>query len=164
MSEGHHTIELIWKGLNILAFLAIVYYFGKKPVSEAFNRYFQSLTERLIQSEKDLRDATEELRKAKENLQDAQRRYEEQLKLAQETAKLTKEEEEKKAREIAGRIREKAREVIEIELKKAKEELLRYGAEKAYALAVEALKEKFEDERVQSLYIEKSLKKLEAKK
>jgi F-type H+-transporting ATPase subunit b len=29
MAEGHHTIELIWKGINILLFLAIVYYFGR---------------------------------------------------------------------------------------------------------------------------------------
>lgn len=162
MSEGHHTLELLWKGLNILAFLGIVYYFWRKPISEAFSRYFHGLTERLLASEKELKEAQEELQKAKESLQDAKRRYEEQLKLAQETAKSIKEEEEKKAYEIAGRIREKTREVIDIELKKAKEELVRHGAEKAYALAVEILKEKFKDEKVQKAYIERALKRLEA--
>lgn len=164
MSEGHHTLELVWKGLNILAFLGIVYYFGRKPISEAFNRYFQGLTEKLIGSEKEFADAQEELRRAKESLEDAQRRYHEQLKIAQQTAQTIREEEERKVQEIAGRIKEKTKEVIDIELKKAKEELLRYGAEKAYQLAVETLKEKFKDEKLQTAYIEKSLKKLEANK
>ncbi len=164
MSEGHHTLELIWKGLNILAFLGIVYYFGRKPISEAFNKYFHALTERLIASEKELLQAQEELKRAKESLQDAKRRYEEQLKISQQTAQTIKEEEEKKAQEIANRIREKAKEVIDIELKKAKEELLRYGAERTYQLSVELLKERFKDEKVQTAYIEKSLKNLEAKR
>ncbi len=163
MSEGHHTLELLWKGLNILAFLGIVYYFGKKPISEAFGRYFNGLTEKLVGSEKELSEAQEELKRAKESLQDAQRRYEEQLKISQQTAQTIKEEEQKKAQEVAGRIREKAKEIIDIELKKAKEELMRYGAEKAYQLAVETLKERFKDEKLQIAYIEKSLKKLEAK-
>ncbi len=164
MSEGHHTIELLWKGFNILLFLGIVYYFGRRPIGEAFSKYFVGLTERLLSSEKELKEAQEELQRAKESLQDAKRRYEEQLKLAQETAKAIKEEEERKAYEVAGRIREKAKEVIEIELKKAKEELVRYGAEKAYTLAVNVLKERFKDEEVQKAYIEKSLKRLEAQR
>ncbi|MEN3027630.1 MAG: hypothetical protein ABDH29_00005, partial [Aquificaceae bacterium] len=106
MSEGHHGLELLWKGLNILAFLGIVYYFGKKPISEAFNRYFQGLTQKLLTSESELKEAQEELKRAKESLQDAQRRYEEQLKLSQETAKTIREEEERKAQEVAKRIRE----------------------------------------------------------
>ncbi len=164
MSEGHHTLELIWKGLNILAFLGIVYHFGKKPISEAFNRYFHGLTEKLIGSEKEFSEAQEELERAKESLQDAKRRYEEQLKISQHTAQTIKEEEQKRAQEVASRIKEKTKEVIEIELKKAKEELLHYGAEKAYSLAVESLKEKFKDEKTQTAYIEKSLKNLEAKR
>ncbi len=163
MSEGHHTLELVWKGLNILAFLGIVYYFGKKPIKDAFNKYFTGLTERLIASEQELKESQEELKRAKESLEDAKRRYEEQVKLAQETAKTIREEEELKATEISKRIREKAKEVIDIELRKAKEELYRYGAEKAYALAVEKLKEKFKEEELQKAYIERSLKKLEAK-
>ncbi|MCS6958257.1 MAG: hypothetical protein RMK75_07375 [Aquificaceae bacterium] len=162
MSEGHHGVELLWKGLNILAFLGIVYYFGRKPISEAFRRYFQGLTEKLLSSESELKEAQEELKRAKENLQDAQRRYEKQLRLSQETARTIREEEEKKAQEVAKRVREKAKEVIEIELKKAKEELLRYGAERARNLAVQMLKEGFKEEKVQRSYIEKQLKRLEA--
>ncbi|MFN3870134.1 MAG: hypothetical protein ACK4MW_01425 [Aquificaceae bacterium] len=163
MSEGHHALELAWKGLNVLAFLGIVYYFGRKPIQEAFKRFFVGLTEKLIEAEGELKSAKEELQRAKESLQDAQRRYQEQLKLAHQTAQAIKEEEEKKAHEVAERIREKTKEVIEIELKKAKEELYRYGAERAHVLAVEILKERFSDEKLQNAYIEKALKKLEAK-
>ncbi|MFN3976984.1 MAG: ATP synthase F0 subunit B [Aquificaceae bacterium] len=164
MSEGHHTLELLWKGINILAFLGIVYYFGRKPIQEAFSKFFTGLTEKLTQAEEELKAAREELQRAKESLQDAQRRYQEQLKLAHDTAQAIKEEEEKKAHEVAERIREKTKEVIQIELKKAKEELYRYGAEKANALAVEILKERFSDEKLQSSYIEKTLRRLEANK
>lgn len=163
MSEGHHALELVWKGLNILAFLGIVYYFGKKPISEAFERYFHGFIERLSSSEKELKEAQEELRRAKESLEDAKRRYQEQLKLAQETAESMKEEEEKKAQEVAKRIRDKAKEVVEIELKKAKEELLRYGAERAQTLVIQTLKESFKEDRVQKGYIEKQLRKLEGR-
>lgn len=163
MSEGHHTLELIWKGVNILAFLGLVYYFGRKPIKEAFERYFIGLTERLLTSEAELKAAQEELKRARESLEDAKRRYQDQIKLAQQTASSIKEEEETKAKEVAQRIREKAKEVIDIELKKAKEELYKYGAERAYALAMETLREKFKEEKIQKAYIEKSLKSLEAK-
>lgn len=163
MSEGSHTLEIIWKGFNILVFLGLVYYFGRRPMADAFSRYFQGLTEKLLASEKELKDAQEELKKSKESLEDAKRRYKEQLKLSQETATVIKEEEQRKAEEVAKRIREKTREVIDIELKKAKEELFRYGAEKTRALATQMLKERFKNPKVQKSYIEKSLKKLEAK-
>ncbi len=162
MNEGHHTLELIWKGVNILAFLFIVYWFGRKPISQAFQNFFNSLTERLTTSELELSSAKEELQKAKQSLEDAQRRYKEQLNLAHETAKYIREEEEKRAQEIAQRIKEKAKEVIDIELKKAKEELVRYGHEKATQIALQTLKERFEDPQVQKAYIQKSLRKLEA--
>ncbi|MFN3599688.1 MAG: ATP synthase F0 subunit B [Aquificaceae bacterium] len=163
MSEGNHTLELIWKGLNILAFLGIVYYFGRRPIQEAFRRYFIGLTERLLSSEEELKSAKEEVQKAKESLQDTQRRYQEQLKLAQQTANTIREEEEKKVQEVANRIREKTKEVIDIELKKAKEDLYHYGAERAHALAVEMLRERFKDEKIQKAYIEKALGRLEVK-
>lgn len=162
MSEGHHTLELVWKGINILAFLGIVYWFGRKPISEAFQKFFTSLTERLVSSEQELSSAKEELEKAKLSLEDAKRRYEEQIRLAHETAQYIKEEENKKAQEMVQRIKEKAKEVIDIELKKAKEELVRYGYEKATQIAVQTLREKFQDPQVQKAYIEKSLRKLEA--
>lgn len=164
MSDGHHTIELLWKGVNIVAFLAIVYHFGKKPISEAFGRFFHGLTEKLLTSEKELEKAQNELRRARESLQDAQRRYKEQLEISQRTAEGIKADEQKKAHEVAERIREKATEAIEIELKKAKEELVRYGAERAHALAVKILSERFSNERIQKAYVEKSLEKLEAER
>ncbi|MCS7262944.1 MAG: hypothetical protein N3C13_04350 [Aquificaceae bacterium] len=164
MKEGSHLLEVLWKGVNVLAFLGLVYYFGRKHISEAFQRYFEGLTEQLLSSEKDLREAQEELSRAKSSLDEARRRYEEQLKLAQETANSIKEEEEKKAQEMARRIREKAKEVIEIELKRAREELLRYGAERARTLAMQKLKESFSNQEVQSSYIEKSLSRLEVRR
>lgn len=162
MTEGgHHTIELLWKGINVLLFLGIVYWFGRKPVSEAFNNLYKSLTEKLSASEEELRLSKEELAKAKESYEDAQRRYKEQIKLAQQTAEYMKEEETKKAQQMADRIREKAKSAIEIETKKAKEELIRFGMEKAKQMAEDTLKKAFEDPKVQRNYIDKALKSME---
>jgi F-type H+-transporting ATPase subunit b len=162
MTEGgHHAIELLWKGINVLLFLGIVYWFGRKPVSEAFNNFFKSLTEKLSTSEEELRLSKEELARARESYEDAQRRYKEQIKLAQQTAEYIKEEETKKAQQIANRVREKAKSAIEIETKKAKEELIHFGIEKARQMAEDMLKKAFEDPKVQRNYIDKALKSME---
>ncbi|WP_029551343.1 ATP synthase F0 subunit B [Thermocrinis jamiesonii] len=162
MAEGHHTLELVWKGLNILLFLAIVYYFGRKPVGEAFRSFFLKLTENLEESEKELRRAKEALEKAKFEYEDAKRRHAEQIKLAEQTAQQIKEEEIKKIDEVVRRIKEKARESIELETKKAKEELLKYGIQKAKELAIKRLMEDFQNPDVQRRYVEKTIKKMEA--
>jgi F0F1-type ATP synthase, subunit b len=90
MAEGHHTIELIWKGLNILLFLAIVYYFGRKHISQAFEGFFSKLTEGLESSERELKQAKETLERAKAEYEDAKRRHTEQIELAKQTAQQIK--------------------------------------------------------------------------
>ncbi len=163
MSEGHHTLELAWKGFNILLFLGIVYWFGRKPIAQAFNNFFQSLTHRLNTSEEELKKARQEYEKAKSTYEDAKRRFSEQLSMVQETVKAYKEEEIKKANEMAQRIQMKAKEAIEIETKKAKQELYQYALAKAKEIAIQELQRSFQREDVQKSYIEKSLKALEAK-
>ena len=160
--EGHHTLELVWKGINILLFLAIVYYFGRKPIGEAFNTFFSKLTESLDESYAELTKAKETLERAKREYEDAKRRHAEQIELAKQTAQQMKEEEIKKVDEVVSRIKEKAKETIELETKKAKEELLRYGMQKAKELALKKLIEDFEDPQMQKRYIDRTLRKLEA--
>ncbi len=164
MSEAHHTTELLWKGFNILLFLGIVYWFGRKPIAQAFNNFFQSLTKRLDEAQEELQKTREEYERAKLAYEDAQRRHKEQLRMSQETAKAVEEEEVKKAQEMAQRIEAKAKEAIDIEVKKAKQELYHYALSKAREIAIQELHKSFEDEKVQRAYIEKSLKLLEAKR
>ena len=164
MAEGHHTIELVWKGLNILLFLAIVYYFGRKHISQAFEGFFSKLTEGLESSERELKEAKKTLERAKAEYEDAKRRHTAQIELAKQTAQQMKEEELKKIEEIASRIKEKAKETIELETKKAKEELLRFGMRQAKELALQRLFQDFEKPDIQKKYAEKMLRKLEVQK
>ncbi|SHK35193.1 ATP synthase F0 subunit B [Thermocrinis minervae] len=165
MSEAsHHALELFWKGFNILLFLAIVYYFGRKPISQAFNEFFRKLTEGLDSSEETLKKAQEEYERAKAQYEDAQRRYQEQLKLAKETADYIREEERRKTDQMVERIKEKAKEAIEVELTRAKEELYRYAAQRVREEAFATLKETFKNPEVQKKYLERSLKLLEAER
>jgi len=60
-------------------------------------------------------------------------------------------------------VKEKAREIVEVELKKAKEELALYGMQKAEEIAVKMLDEAFKNPDVQKKYIERQLRILEEK-
>ncbi|NAZ06873.1 MAG: hypothetical protein GU344_02790 [Thermocrinis sp.] len=164
MAEGHHTIELVWKGINVLLFLAIVYYFGRKHISQAFEGFFSKLTEGLESSERELKEAKETLERAKAEYEYAKGRHAEQIELAKQTAQQMKEEELKKVEEVASRIKEKAKETIELETKKAKEELLRFGMKQAKELALQRLFQDFENPDIQKKYAEKMLRKLEVQK
>ncbi len=163
-SEGgaHHSpLELFWKGFNVLLFLGIVYWLARKPVSEAFNNFWKSLTKGVEDSEEELRKAREELQKAKEELEKAKVRADESVALARESAQVEIENAKKHAEEVAQRIRDRARETVEIELKKAKEELALYGMKKAEEIAKDLLKDTFKNPEVNRKYIEKQLKSLE---
>lgn len=166
-AEGGHIDHsfgvLLWKGLNILAFLGIVYYFGRKPISEAFNKFYTSIIQSLTNSEREFLMAKEELLKAKEELEEAKRKAEESIALAKETAETEKKNILKHAEEVAQRIKEKAKESIEIELNRAKKELALYGIQKAEEIATEILKKEFSKKEVQKKYIEAQLKVLEEK-
>ncbi|AAC07478.1 ATP synthase F0 subunit B [Aquifex aeolicus] len=161
---GHSPGALIWKGLNILAFLGIVYYFGKKPISEAFNKFYNSIVESLVNAEREFMMAREELSKAKEELENAKKKAQEYEKLAIETAETEKKKILQHAQEVSERIKEKAKETIEIELNKAKKELALYGIQKAEEIAKDLLQKEFKKSKVQEKYIEAQLKLLEERK
>ena len=163
-AEGgaHHSpLELFWKGFNILLFLGIVYWLARKPISEAFNNFWKSLYKSIEDSENELKKAQEELENAKEELEKAKVRADESLALARESAQVEVENAKKHAEEVAQRIRERARETIEVELKKAKEELALYGMRKAQEVAKEVLVDAFRDTETNIKYIKKQLKELE---
>lgn len=160
----HDPLELVWKGVNILIFLGIVYWFGRKPIGEAFNNFWRSLTQEVESSEGELNKAKEELARAKEELEKAKVRADESIALARESAQTEIENTKKHAEEVAQRIKDKARETVEIELKKAKEELALYGMAKAEEIAKSMLEEAFSKPEVQKRYIEAQLRVLEERK
>ncbi len=158
---GHSPMELIWKGLNILAFLFIVYWFGRKPIAEAFNNFWKSIIARVDESEAELEKAKQELEKAKQELEKAKVRADESVALAKESAQSEIENSKKHAQEIATRVKERAKETIEVELQRAKKELAAFGILKAEEIAQDMLKDAFSKPEVQKNYVEKQLKALE---
>jgi len=156
--EGGHALELFWKGFNIALFLVIVYFFSRKPVSEAFNSFWKSLTEKLEESSREVEKARRELEKAKRELEEANYKKEESIRLAKESAEEEVKRARREAEEIARRLSDRTREAISIELKKAKEELALFGMKEAEKLAEDTLREIFKDKNVQKKYIESKLK------
>ncbi len=161
-AEEHtnHTLEIFWKGFNIALFLAIVFFFSRKPVSEAFNNFWKSLTEKLEESHKEVEEARKDLERAKRELEEAKIKKKESIKLAEASAKEEIEKTRIESEEIANRLKEKTREAINIELKRAKEELALYGIQKATEIAENTLRELLRDKNVQKKYIERSIKAL----
>ena len=161
---GHHSpLELFWKGFNILLFLGIVYWFGRKPIAEAFNNFWRSLYTEVDKSEEELKKAQEELKKAKEELEKAKVKAEQSVALARESAQAEIKEAEKHAKEVAQRIKERAKETVEVELKKAKEELALYGMKKAEEIALSMLEDAFQKPEVRKNYVERQLRTLEGR-
>jgi F-type H+-transporting ATPase subunit b len=158
---GHSPLELIWKGVNILAFLGIVYWFGRKPIAEAFNNFWNSIIARIEDSERELREAKEELQRAKEELEKAKVRADESIALARESAQSEIENAKKHAQEVAQRVKDRAKETIEVELQRAKKELAAFGILKAEEIAKDMLSEAFSKPEVQKGYVERQLKNLE---
>ncbi len=163
-SGGHSPLEIFWKGFNIVLFLGIVYWLGRKPVGEAFNRFWRSLSEDVEKSEQELMLAKSDLRKAQEELEKAKVRADESIALARESAQAEVERARQHAYEVASRVKEKARETVDIELKRAKEELTRFGMEKAEEIALQMLREAFSDKDLQKKYIKSQIRTLEERK
>jgi F-type H+-transporting ATPase subunit b len=163
-SHGEGNLEsplvLIWKGINIAIVVGALIYFFRKPFTEWLENYKRTITEKLEEAQKDYEKAKEELENAKKTLEEAQRKYEESVQTAKELAEKEREEIINQAKEIAERTLEKAEKAIEVEINKAKEELLQFATEKALELSEKTLKELFQDKEVQKAYIERMLEKL----
>jgi F-type H+-transporting ATPase subunit b len=83
------------------------------------------------------------------------------VKITEQTAKLEREKALQEAEEIAKRIKEQAKEAINIEIRKGEAELKKYAVEKALEISEKLIKEKM-DESVNKKLLNKTIKSLEA--
>lgn len=161
-SEGGEGSGIIlWKAVNMLVLLGIIYYFGGKHIKRFFEGRRQSVASMVEEAQKAKEDSIKALQEAKAKLEEANYKLQEGIKIAQETAKMERENALKQANEIAERIKKQAQENIAIEIRKAEARLKKYAAQKALEVSSKLIKEKANPETTRNL-IEKSLRKLEA--
>lgn len=136
---GSGAAELVWTAVNLVVLLAVLFYFGRKPVRAFFH-------ERRDRVQRELREAEELRREVEARLGAWQRklsRLDEEVArlrgLAREQAEAERERILADARAAAGRIERDAAAVIDQELRRSREELRREAAELTVRLAGELL-------------------------
>ncbi|MEZ0323840.1 MAG: ATP synthase F0 subunit B [Hydrogenothermaceae bacterium] len=161
-SEGGESGNiLIWKTVNTIILLGIIYYFGGKHIKRFLEGRRLSVVSMVEEAQKAKEDSIRALEEAKKKLEEANYKLAEGIKIAQETAKLEREHALKQANEIAERIKKQTQENIAVEVRKAEAVLKKYAAEKALEISQSLIKEKVNPDTTKKL-LQKSLNKLEA--
>lgn len=158
---GEGSGILIWKAINTVILLGIIYYFGGKYIKRFLEGRRKSVADMVEEAQRARDESVKALAEAQKKLEEANYKLQEGIKIAQETAKIERENALKQANEIAERIKKQAQENIAVEIRKAEAKLKRYAAEKALEVSKNLIKEKVNSQTTRNL-VENSLKKLEA--
>ena len=157
--EGGEGSILVWKTINTLILVAGLYIVYQKWVAPALEKRRQTVAD-LVNETKQLKEESEKnLREAERKLEEAKIKFQENLKIAKETAENERQQALKEAEEIANRIRKQAEETIEVEIKKAQNELRKYAVHKAIEISEKLVKENINPE-IEREMIKKTLKSL----
>ncbi|GBE04769.1 MAG TPA: ATP synthase F0 subunit B [Nitrospirae bacterium] len=160
--HGFAWTELIAPVINFGVLVAIIIYFGRKPIGE----YFKKRTETIEKSLKEAREAKELAQKTfeevKERLNNTDREMNEILEAARRSGEKEKETIITEGERLKARILEQARSNIEFELQKARESIKSEAALLALELAEKQIKEKL-GTKEQGTLIDEYIKKLEGK-
>jgi F-type H+-transporting ATPase subunit b len=161
--EHHATTwkDWFWPVVNFLVLVAVLVYFGRKPVRE----YFKKRTELIEKSLKEAEEARRFAKKAFEEVQERLRDTDQEMKEIIEGARRAGEREKEaliaEGERLRQKILEQARTNIAFELEKAKKEIKSEAALIAIELAEKQIKEKLDREEQEAL-IEEYIKRLSA--
>lgn len=160
-SGGEGSGILIWKAVNMLVLLGIIYYFGGKHIKRFLEGRRQNVVSMVEEAQKAKEDSIKALQEAKAKLEEANYKLQEGIRIAQETARVERENAIKQANEISERIKKQAQENIAVEIRKAEAKLKKYAAQRALEASYTLIKDRVNPETTKVL-VEKSLRKLEA--
>jgi|Deesub1362A_J573_1020465.scaffolds.fasta_scaffold03214_3 F-type H+-transporting ATPase subunit b len=150
----HHTTtwkDWFWPVVNFLVLVAVLVYFGRRPIRE----YFKKRTELIEKSLREAEEARRFARKALEEVQERLRNTDQEVKEIIEGARKAGEREKEaliaEGERLRKKILEQARTNIEFELEKAKKEIKSEAALIAIELAEKQIKEKLGREEQEAL-------------
>src|SRR5687768_11335649 len=136
----------LWKFINLILFLAVLTYFLRRPLSEAFRGRRESIRRELTRAQEE-RDAA--VRKLEEVQAKLERLDVEVVGIRERAAKEAVEERERVTRATEADIKkltEQAQREIESAGKAARQELRRYAAEQTIGLAQEMIRKEMRPE------------------
>ena len=161
-SGGGHGEEepiIVWKFINTLILVAGLYIAYKKWIAPALEKRRENVAD-FVNEAKTLKEESEKnLREAERKLEEAKMKFQETLKIAKETAENERQQAIKEAEEMAERIRKQAEETIDVEIKKAQNELRKYAVHKAIEISEKLVKENINPE-IEKDMIKKTLNSL----
>lgn len=130
----------LWKFLNLAIFIAVMVYFVKKPLSEAFKARREQIRSELIKAEAEKKAALDKLRSAEEKIARIESEREIILKKAKEEADFEKKRLAEQTKIEAERIRLQSQAELVRLSNQTRAELRRFSAEESIRLAEEKLR------------------------
>jgi len=157
---GHGSLvkDYMWKIINFLILIAVLYKFGKKPIAD----FLKKRTELIEKTLNEAKEAKEAALKALQEAEDRLKTKDAEIEAILSAAKKSGEHERDRIIEESGKLKEKileqAKTNIEYELKHAKEAIKAEAVELAMELAEKKLKDKLTKQEQEKLLDESLVK------
>ena len=139
---GNPLMDMVWKVLNFVVLVFILFKFGKAPISAAFRGSAKKNADDWNEAEEAKAAVEAELAKFESKLSNMQKEAEEMVEKAKEDAEAEKARIIKEAEEFATQIKEQAKFAIQQEYQKAEADLKQWLVKEAMGLAEEQLQKK----------------------
>jgi F-type H+-transporting ATPase subunit b len=144
-SDDEILKETIFQGINLLLLLGVLFWFGRKPISEYFTIRREGIQSELSEASDLLSQAEQRNAELQRRLVDLSSEIEEIREQAGRRAEAEAERILSDARAHAARIRSDARAAIDQELRRAQKELREEAADLALEIATRTLTEQVSD-------------------
>ena len=144
-------LDFLWKVINFVVLIAIIYWFARKPVGSAMNSSAENAKNQLDEARRAESKAIEEMKKMREKISELENETVAALEKAREEAETEKERILEEGKHEIERMRKQAQFSIEQEYRKAEFQLRQWFAAESLKLAEENVKQKMTSARQNKL-------------
>ena len=135
-------LDFLWKVINFVVLIGIIYWFARKPVGSAINASAENAKNQLDEARRAESKAIEEMKKMREKISELENETAAALEKAREEAETEKERILEEGKHEIERMRKQAQFSIEQEYRKAEFQLRQWFAAESLKLADENVKQK----------------------
>ena len=141
-SNNSSSVDFLWKVINFVVLIAIIYWFAKKPVGSAMNSSAENAKNQLDEARRAESKAIDEMKKMREKISELEKETVATLEKAREDAQTEKDRILEEGKLEIERMRKQAEFSVEQEYRKAEFELRQWFASESIKLAEENVKQK----------------------
>ena len=148
---GGSSLDFLYKVINFLILLGILYYFAKKPIASGLKNSAQATKQNLDEARKAQQEVEAELEAFRGKLAQMKQEAQTMVENAKKEAEAEKERIITEGQALANRMKEQVRVAVEQEYKKAELELRQWTAEETVKMAEKLVQEKMDDSHHENL-------------